>query len=42
MFLDEKVEGTVFMSRKQLIINDEVAYKRTIKCANAVELKNVA
>jgi hypothetical protein len=31
MFRDEKVEETIFLSRKLLIIDDEVAYKRMIK-----------
>jgi hypothetical protein len=45
MFWDKKVEGVFFFplphwSRKWLL-NEEVAYKRLIKCTNAVELRNI-
>jgi hypothetical protein len=30
-----------FFSRKLLILNEEVAYKRMINCTNAAELRNV-
>jgi hypothetical protein len=40
MFRDE-VEGTIFFSRKLLIIDDEVPYKRLINCTNAIELSNI-
>jgi hypothetical protein len=30
-----------FLSRKWLIVFGEVAYKRTINCTNAVELRNI-
>jgi hypothetical protein len=29
------------LSIKWLIVNEEVAYKRTINCTNATELKNI-
>jgi hypothetical protein len=30
-----------FLSRKWLIVNEEVTYKRAINCTNAVELRNI-
>jgi hypothetical protein len=33
--------GNNFLSWKLLIINDDVAYKRMIKCTNVVQLKNI-
>jgi hypothetical protein len=30
-----------FLSRKWLVVNEEVAYERIINCANAVELRDI-
>jgi hypothetical protein len=40
MFGNEEMEKK-YLGRKWLIINEEVAYKRIINCANAAELRNI-
>jgi hypothetical protein len=39
MFGNEEVDGNV-LSRKWLIVNEEVDYKIITNCTNAVELRN--
>jgi hypothetical protein len=39
MFGNEEVEGTIFSS-KWLSKNEDLAYKRKIKCVTATELRN--
>jgi hypothetical protein len=40
MFQNENVKGT-FLSRKWLIVNEEVVYNRLINCINITKLRNV-
>jgi hypothetical protein len=40
MFGNEEVEGTI-LSRKWLMLNDWIAYKKIINCTNIIDLRNI-